>query len=174
MVSFTDSDRSKFGNNRNAANVIELLWGRVIVLLCLLFEKWTNPYMALFISATHTHTHARTHAHTHTHTHTHTHHLSTASIQFYHGGRATPNCVLALLRCSSLEISLSDPQSVLALFTLSSHQLVQHNRLKSPSPLCGIDGIKQLLLIRKLLLIGKKGDRQRDKLLAEVFDLTVS
>lgn len=95
------------------------------------------------------------HAHTHIHTPTCMHTTSVLPIHFYLGGRATQGLIVSWSYCAA-HLWRSHYKihklfrHVPALFSLSSHQLVQHNCLKSPSPLCSIDRIKQLLLIRKL------------------------
>lgn len=74
---------------------------------------------------------------------------------YYLGGRATLRLIVSWSYCAA-HLWRSHYKihklfrHVAALFSLSSYQLVQHNCLKSPSPLCSIDRIKQLLLIRKL------------------------
>lgn len=83
----------------------------------------------------------------HTRSSTCSHTTSVLPIQFYLGGRGTLGLIVSWSYCaahlwrSHYKIHKLF-QHVPALFTLSSHQLVQHNCLKSPSPRCSIDRIK--------------------------------
>lgn len=83
----------------------------------------------------------------HTHSSTCSHTTSVLPIQFYLEGRGTLGLIVSWSYCaahlwrSHYKIHKLF-QHVPALFTLSSHQLVQHNCLKSPSPRCSIDRIK--------------------------------
>lgn len=116
-----------------------------------------------------------------THIDTCTRTTSALPIHYYLGVRATLGLIVSCSYCAAhlwrSHYKIHKLFShVPALFTLSSLQLVQHNCLKSPSPLCSIDRIKQLLLIRKSHRAPK--DRRIEtkrycKLLHRVFDLAV-
>lgn len=120
----------------------------------------------------------KSHAYQYVNTHT----TSVLPIHYYLGGRATLGLIVSCSYCAAhlwrSHYKIHKLFShVPALFTLSSLQLVQHNCLKSPSPLCSIDRIKQLLLIRKKHRAPKERRRETKrncKLLDGVFDLAVS
>lgn len=128
------------------------LTGHCVGILWCTLRKMVNDLLR-FLNIKHVSMCSPTHTHTGTHTGTHT--TSALPIQFYLGGRATLGLIVSWSYCAA-HLWRSHYKihklfkHVPALFTLSSHQLVQHYCLKSPSSLCSIDRIKQLLLIIKL------------------------